>query len=607
MKKRTFAAAIAGLCLTLYAPASVMAAEFKHGLSMFGDLKYPANFTHFEYVNPDAPKGGSLRLAAIGTYDSLNPYILKGSAAAGVSMTFETLLEKSKDEPFSEYGLLAESVKVSEDKKSVTFRLRSKARWHDGLPVTVEDVIFSFDVLKTKGHPFFRGYYRDVEQVEKTGDRDVTFHFANAENRELPLIIGEMPILPKHHFTDKEFDASTLEPIVGSGAYKIDRVDTGRSITYRRVENYWGKDLAINNGRHNFDTIIYDYYRDGGVAVEALKAGEYDVRQENISRVWATAYNIPALQAGAFVREEIMHEIPSGMQGFVLNIRRDKFKDPALREALNYAYDFEWANKTLFYSAYERTTSYFSNSDFEAEGTPSDAELALLEPYKDQLPSRLFTEPFVVPKTDGSGNNRPNLVKAKQLLDAAGWKVRDNALRIPGTDEPLTIEFLIGSPSFERVIAPYLKSLKKLGIEGTIRVVDAAQYQRRLDEFDFDVVVHTYGQSLSPGNEQIDFWHSSRADTSGSRNMIGVKSPVVDALVEKIISADSYASLQTACKALDRVLLWGYYVVPNWYNQSFRMIYWNKFGHPDIAPKYDLGIEDTWWYDESKAAKINNR
>lgn len=578
---------------------ATQATEPSHGLSMFGDLKYPANFKHFDYVNPDAPKGGTLTLAAMGSFDSLNSYILKGVPALGGSRVHETLLTKSLDEPFSEYGLLAESVWVADDRLSVSFRLRPEARWHDGTPVTVDDVIFSFNTLKEKGHPFYRSYYRDVTSVEKTGDRTVTFHFSTADNRELPLILGQMPVLPSTYYATHPFDESSLEPPLGSGPYKVATVDPGRSITYERVADYWGKDLPANRGRHNFDRIRYDYYRDEGVMVEALKAGEYDLRQENISRIWATAYNTPAVKEGRLIRKEIMHEIPSGMQGFVMNIRRAPLNDPAFREALNWAFDFEWTNKTLFYSAYQRTTSYFSNSPFAATGLPSEAELALLEPFRDQLPARVFTEAPTIPKTDGSGNNRANLLKAKQLLDAAGYRVVNNQLLQPGTDTPVSIEFLLGSSAFERVVAPLVRSLKRLGIEGKIRVVDSAQYQRRLDDFDYDIIVHTYGQSMSPGNEQIDYWHSSRADMKGSSNYIGLKNPAVDALVEKIVSASSYEELQTACRALDRVLLWEFYVVPNWYNQSFRMIYWNKFGQPDTAPKYDLGLE-TWWIDPEK-------
>ncbi|MCC7259537.1 MAG: ABC transporter substrate-binding protein [Alphaproteobacteria bacterium] len=361
----------------------------------------------------------------------------------------------------------------------------------------------------------------------------------------------------------------------------------------------------MNKGRHNFDRIRFDYYRDETVAVEALKAGEYDARQENISRIWATAYDTPATKSGLLIRKEIFHEQPAGMQGFVFNTRRAKLSDPALREAMNLAFDFEWENKVLFYGAYRRTTSYFMNSPFEAKGIPTGAELALLTPYRAQLPARLFTEPFAVPATDGSGNNRANLLKAKAILEEAGWKVKDRLLRIPGTDTPLEIEFLIDSGSFERVISPYIATLARLGITARLRIIDSAQYQRRLDDFDFDVIVNTFGVSLSPGNEQTDFWHSSRVDMPGTKNLAGVKSPVVDALVEKIIRAATYEEMESAAKALDRVLLWGYYVVPNWYNNSFRMIYWDKFGQPAQQAKYALGLTDCWWIDPEKQKRVD--
>jgi microcin C transport system substrate-binding protein len=573
-------------------------------LTIFGDLKYPATFQHFEYVNPDAPKGGSLRLATLGSYDSLNAYILKGEPAAGLNLLYDTLLQKSYDEPFSAYGLLAERVELAADRSSVTFRLRKQAKWHDGSPITAADVVFTFDTLKKDGHPFYQAYYHEVTKAEALNPRTVRFTFASTQNRELPLIIGEMPVLPKQYYTTHPFAESTLTPPLGSGPYKVAKVDAGRSIQYARVPDYWAKDLPVMRGRYNFDRVRYDYYRDETVMVEALKAGEYDARQETISRIWATAYKGRPFDQGVLVRNEIMHEVPSGMQGFVFNTRRPMFADPALREAMNYAFDFEWENKTLFYGAYSRTTSYFSNSSFAAEGVPSAAELKLLEPFRDSLPPRLFTEPHTVPVSDGGGVNRINLLKAKHILDKAGWKVRDGLLRRPGTDEPVVMQFLIASPPFERAISPYLYNLKKLGITASIRMVDQAQYQRMLDSFNFDITMAVFGQSSSPGNEQKDYWHSSQANVPGTRNIAGVAHKAVDALVERIVKAESLEELQTACRALDRVLLWNFYVIPNWFNQSYRMVYWDKFGRPSTLPKYDLGLVDTWWEEPAKAAKV---
>jgi len=600
-------------------------AQEKHGLTIFGDLKYPSDFTHFEYVNPDAPKGGEIVFASIGTYDNLNPYILKGISASGLELIYDTLLVKSADEPFSAYGLIAKSVEVAEDKSWVKFTLREKAKWHDGTPITADDVIFSLNILKKEGHPFYRTYYGDVKEVKKISPHKVVFNFSVKNNRELPLIIGEMPILPAHYYKENEFNKTTLTPPLGSGNYKISKVDGGRSITYERVKDYWGKDLAVKKGRYNFDKIRYDYYRDATVAVEALKAGEYDLRQENISRVWATAYNFEGLRNGTFIKKEIYHQIPSGMQGFVFNTRRDKFKDIRVRKALNYTFDFEWANKTLFYSAYKRTKNYFSNSIYESSGLPNGKELEILSeyacdncgrgvacyahkkqgfstlnPYTEKtnktscLPPHIFAEEYKVPSTDGSGWARDNLIKAKNLLEEAGYKVK-NQMLVDENEKPFTIEFLLHSASFKRVVAPMVRNLKKLGINSNIRIVDSSQYVERIKKFDFDMLVYVFPSSLAPGNELIDYWHSNSADVAGTNNISGVKNKIVDDLIDRIIKAKNKDEYIALLKALDRVLLWEYLVVPNWYNQSFRMIYWDKFGYPEISPKYSRGIIDTWW------------
>jgi microcin C transport system substrate-binding protein len=597
------------LVLALAVPtASPQAEEGRatHGASMYGDLKYGPDFTHFDYANPDAPDGGTLVLSAVGSFDSLNPYILKGTPASGLTLTFETLTTGSADEPFSEYGLIAESIEMPEDRSWVIFTLRPEARWHDGEPITVEDVIWSLETLKTKGHPFYRAYYANIAKAEKVGERQVKMTFEEGLiNRELPLIAGQMPVLPKHYYEKVPFDRTTLEPPLGSGPYKIRRLEPGRSIVYERVPDYWGADLPTNRGRNNFDVVRYEYFRDSNVALEAFKAGEYDFRAENESKLWATAYTGPAFDAGLIVKEEVPHERGTGMQGFVFNTRRDLFKDPRVRAALAYAFDFEWTNANLFYGQYTRTESYFSNSELAATGLPSAAELALLEPYRDELPDEVFTTAYEAPATDGSGNSRANLRAALQLLREAGWTVEDGKLR-DASGRPFTFEILLVSPAFERIAGPFVQNLQRLGIEARVRTVDTAQYQNRLDQFDFDMTVASWGQSQSPGNEQRDFWSTPAADTAGSRNLAGIKDPVVDALIDKIIQAPTREDLVAATRALDRVLLWGHYVIPHWHIQVERVAYWNKFSHPEITPRFGLDLF-AWWIDPAKVAALQRR
>jgi microcin C transport system substrate-binding protein len=578
-------------------------AEPAHAVALHGTPKYPPDFAHFDYADPGAPKGGTVRLAEIGGFDSLNPFILKGTAAAGLGRTFDTLTVQSEDEPFTEYGLVAESIRRDPQQRWVEFRLRPEARFHDGSPITAEDVAFTLELLKTRGHPFYRAYYKDIERAVVKGPRTVRFQFAVAGNRELPLIVGQLPVLSKDWWKDRDFTKTTLEPLLGSGPYRVEKVDPGRSITYQRVDDYWARDLPVNRGRHNFDVIRIDYYRDDTVALEAFKAGEYDFRQENVAKNWAVGYDGPALRDGLIKKEEIPHERPTGMQAFVFNTRKALFADRRVRWALAHAFDFEWANKNLFHGAYTRTKSYFSNSELAARGLPSAAERALLEPYRDRLPPEVFTRAYEPPSTDGSGNPRRNLRTAARLLKEAGWVVRGGRLVHGETGEPFAFELLLVSPSFERVALPFQRNLKRLGIEMRVRTVDPAQYQKRLDRFDFDMVVASFGQSLSPGNEQRDYWTSVAADTPGSRNLAGIKDPVVDALVEKIILAPDREALVTATRALDRVLLWGHYVIPHWHLRYFRVAYWDKFGRPRITPKYGLGF-DTWWVDRDRARRL---
>ncbi|MEN8129467.1 MAG: extracellular solute-binding protein [Pseudomonadota bacterium] len=577
-----------------------------HALAMHGEPKYDPGFKHFDYVEPRALKGGEVLLAEIGTFDNLNPFILKGMAAAGLSGLFDTLTFHSDDEAFSEYGLLAETIEIPEDRSWVAYTLRAQARFQDGSPVTVEDVIFTLNALKTKGHPFYRAYYADVIKAEKVGERKVKFSFSGGHNRELPLIVGQLPVLSKAYWQNRDFAKTTLQAPLGSGPYKVTSIDPGRSITYRRDPNYWATDLPVNVGRNNFDVIRYDYYRDSTVALEAFKAGEYDFRQENVAKNWATAYDNPALKQGLIKKENIRHQQPTGMQGFVFNTRQAIFKDRRVRQAIGYAFDFEWTNKNLFYGAYTRTKSYYSNSELASKDQPSAAELGILKPYRDRIPEEVFTKVYQPPATDGSGNLRANLRQALRLLKQAGWQIKEGRLVHRETGKPLRFELLLVSPSFERVALPFKRNLKRIGIGMSVRTVDSAQYERRVEDFDFDMVVITLGQSLSPGNEQRDFWNSSKADVPGSRNLAGIKAPVVDELVERLIAAPDRQGLITLTKALDRVLLWNHYVIPHWHLRQFRVAYWDKFARPEKSPKYALGFNN-WWIDPDKQAALSKQ
>ncbi|MCS7268673.1 MAG: extracellular solute-binding protein [Geminicoccaceae bacterium] len=594
-------AARATLLVALWA-ASAAAEEVRpvHGVAMHGAPALPPDFAHLPYADPEAPKGGRLTLAAIGTFDNLNPFILKGNDAAGSGLPFESLTVQNLDEAFSEYGLLAETIEMPSDRSWVAFTLRPQARWHDGRPVTVDDVAFSLEILKSKGEPFYRAYYANVVRAEAAGERRVKFVFDGTINRELPLIVGQMPILPKHYWQGREFDKTTLEPPLGSGAYRVKSVDPGRSITYERVPDYWGADVPVMRGRYNYDEIRYVYFRDPNVALEALKAGEFDLRIENSSRFWATGYTGPAVERGLIKKEAIPREGGAGMQGFVFNLRRPVFKNRALREALNYAFDFEWTQKNLFYGHYVRTESYFPNSELGARAPISPAERALLEPFRDRLPREVFEKVYEAPRTDGSGNIRENLRKAFEILKAGGYEVRQGKLVEVATGAPVSFEILLDQGGlFERIVGPFVKNLERLGVEARVRVVDDAQYQRRLEEFDYDMVVAVFPQSLSPGNEQRNFWSSAAARQPGSRNLIGIEDPVVDHLVDRIIQAPDREALITACRALDRVLIWGHYVIPHWHNRETWIAMWDKFGRAPRQPRYGLDIF-AWWIDPAK-------
>jgi microcin C transport system substrate-binding protein len=603
---RTLATLLA-LSLALAAPAGAQQAPAEapaapkpsHGISLYGDLKYPGGFTHYDYVNPDAPKGGTLRLAATDGFDSLNPYIVRGRPAEGLGYLYETLTVKSEDEPSSEYGLVAQTINAAPDHSWVEFVLRPEARFHDGKKIGADDVVWSFETLRDKGAPAYRFYYKNVAKVEALAPDRVRFTFDAPGNRELPMIMGELPVLPKHYFATHEFDATTMEPPLGSGPYKIASIDPGRSITWERVPDYWGKDLAVNRGRYNFDRIRYDYYRDQIVAFEAFKGRRFDAWVESSARQWATAYDIPQVKDGRVVREVLPVERVAPLQGFYMNARRPQFADRRVRQALGLAFDFEWANKNLFYDQYTRTSSYFENSELAAKGAPSAEELALLEPFRGKLPPEVFGPAYEAPKSDGSGADRANLRKARELLAEAGWTVKERKLVGPDGNQ-MRVEILLDNPLFERIVAPYLQNLARLGIDAAQRTVDSAQYQNRLDDYDFDMIVGVVAQSLSPGNEQRIYWSSAAADQKGSRNLMGVKDPVVDALIEKIVFAPDRAALVTACHALDRVLTWGHYVVPHWHFNGLRLAAWNRFARPEKGPRYDYGFPDTWWVDPKR-------
>ncbi len=572
-----------------------------HAIAMHGTPKYQPGFRHFDYVNPAAPKGGTLRVAVQGTFDSFNPFIPKGNAGAG--NPYESLLASSADEPFTQYGLIAESIEVPRDRSWAVFTLRPQARWHDGKPITVDDVIWSLETLKTRGQPFFRFYYGGVAGAEQIGPRQVKFTFSDRGNRELPLIVGQLPILPKHYWESRDFEKTTLEPPLGSGPYRVTDFEPGRYVVTERVTDYWGAKLPVNVGQNNFDRIRYDYYRDDTVIRQALKAGEIDFRLENQAKAWALDYDVPAVQRGWLIKEEIRHFSPTGMQAFVYNTRRELFSDRTVREALAYAFDFEWTNRNLFFGQYARTESYFSNSELAAAGLPEGRELNVLDRYRERVPIELFHRPYKAPSTDGSGWPRENLARAFALLEEAGWVVRDMKLVNEDTGAGFSFEILLVSPAFERIVLPFVRNLKRLGIDARVRLVDQSQYINRIRSFDFDMIVSGWGASESPGNEQRSYWTSAAASSPAASNYAGVNDPVVDELVELLINAPDRKSLVARARALDRVLLFGYYVIPQWHLRMQRVLYWDKFSRPEVTPRTGTSI-DYWWFDEAKAARL---
>ncbi len=593
--------------MTMASPVLAENTVNKHAVALHGEPKYAADFTNLSYVNPDAPKGGTLKQHVIGTFDSLNPFIIKGHPAAGLNflrsgLLYESLMQNSSDEPFSLYGIIAKDITIADDRSWVSFNLREEAKWHDGTPITAQDVIWTFTALTQKGQPFYKAYWGDVKSVTAISDKEVKFEFAVKGNAELPLIIAELPVLPKHYWakTDNKFDETTLEPPMGSGPYKIGKVVAGRSIEYVRNPDWWGKGLAFFKGMNNFDKIIYDYYRDDNVAHEAFLSGDYDVKMEGTAKTWKEKYNVSADKAARLKKEEISHHRPAGMQAFIYNTRRPIFQDIKVREALAYAYDFEWANKQFAYGDYVRTNSFFENSELASNGLPSPDELKILEPLRGKIPDNVFTKTYKAPVTDGSGNNRKNLRIAVNLLKEAGYgNINDEGIRYKilgnGDKQVLELEILHYSPVYERWVLPFVKNLKRIGAKANFRVVDGASFQRRVDMFDYDIIIGSLGQSASPGNEQRDYWASSKADIKGSRNYIGIKSPVIDELIESIIRASSRADLVTKTHALDRILLANHYVIPMWHYPKWRIAYWDKIARPNNLSGISPNITQTWW------------
>lgn len=606
--KRALSLLLISLALSSTASATITES---HGYAQFGTLKYPARFTHFDWVNPQAPKGGTLRVMAFGTFDTVNPYTFKGTSPVttanflqyGINELNEPLMvgtgqySPSGDEPASSYGLIAQSVEYSEDRSWVVFNLRPEALFHDGAPITAYDVAFSYRLLLKEGHPLYRTALQEVLRVDILNKQRIRFVFKRSGNPLLILRLGELPVLPQHYWKDRDFKATTFEPPLGSGPYRITSVTPGRQLIFERVKDYWGKDLPVNRGKYNFDRMEVEFYRDSDVAFEAFKAGEFDVYIEHQAKNWLNGYNFPAVRRGEVIKAQIPHQIPTQTQGLFMNTRRATFADVKAREALGLMFDFEWTNRALFSDAYKRATSYYPNSEFTASGLPVGHEWLMLKPYKDQLPTRLFTEPFTLPQTDGRGIPRETMRKALALLADAGWKLNGQRLQ-NAQGQPLRFELLLVNPSLERLYQPYIENLNSIGIDARLRTVDRAQYKQRLDQFDFDMISMTLGQTLSPGLEQWQYFHSSQVNVKGSKNYAGIANPVVDHLLEQLLAARTRDEQVAAGKALDRVLLWQHYSIPNWYLNYHRLAYRNRLAFV-TTPPYTLGLS-AWWLKSSE-------
>jgi microcin C transport system substrate-binding protein len=610
-RRDTLALGAGALAATIASPALANEGPERHGMSAFGDLKYPAGFKHLDYVNPNAPKGGTFSQVAatrvfnqnVLTFNSLNIFILKGDGAPGMELTFASLMARAADEPDALYGVAARAVRISADGLTYRFLMRPGIKFHDGSPLTAHDVAFSLKTLKEKGHPIAQQLLRDLVDAEASDDANVLVRFAPHRARDVPLFAASLPILSRAYYSNHAFEDTTLEPPLGSGPYQVGRFETGRFIEYERVKNWWGADLPVGRGLNNFDVLRYEFYRDRDVAFEGFTSKTYLFREEFTSRIWATRYDFPAIREGRVKRDVIPDDTPSGAQGWFFNTRREKFKDRRLREAFIYAFDFEWTNKTLMYDSYKRTHSVFQNSDMMAVGKPSREELALLEPFRGKVPDEVFGEPFVPPVSDGSGQDRGMLRHATALLQEAGFVVKDGK-RVTPQGEPISVEFLIDEPTFQPHHMPFIKNLGTLGIDANLRIVDPVQFRKRVDDFDFDLTVQRFGFSSTPGDSLRSFFSSQAAGMRGSQNLAGMSDPVIDALIEKIIAANDRANLTHACRALDRVIRSGRYWVPHWYKASHWLAYWNVFSRPATKPRYARGIPETWWHDRDKAAKL---
>jgi microcin C transport system substrate-binding protein len=611
-RRETLLLGAAGLASSLAGRVEAGQELERHGISAFGDLKYPPGFRHFDYVNPDAPKGGVFSQVGATrvfnqnflTFNSLNSFILKGDGAQGMELTFASLMARGNDEPDALYGLAARAVRISADRLTYRFLMRPDVTFHDGSPLSAHDVAFSLKILREKGHPIIQQLLRDFIGAEAADDATVVAHFAPNRARDVPLFAASLPIFSRDYYSKRPFDETTLEVPLGSGPYKVGRFEPGRNIEYERVKDWWGVDLPVARGQNNFDIVRYEYYRDREVAFEGFTARSYLFREEFTSRTWATRYDLPAIRDGRIKRDTISDDTPSGAQGWFFNTRREKFKDKRLREAFIYAFDFEWTNKNIMYGSYQRTQSVFQNSDMMAVGKPSADELALLESFRDKVPDEVFGDPFVPPVSDGSGQDRALLRKANALLQTAGFVIKDGK-RVTLQGEPISVEFLIDEPSFQPHHMPFIKNLGTLGIEAILRVVDPVQYRKRVDDFDFDLTIQRFGFSSTPGDSLRSYFSSQAAGMKGSQNVAGISDPVIDTLIDKIIAADSRTSLTSACRVLDRVIRTGRYWVPHWYKASHWLAYWDVFGLPTTKPRYARGIPETWWYDREKATKID--
>ena len=608
-------AGLSALCLVAgFAAVPALADGPSFGISLYGAPKYTTASPHFDWANPDAPKGGLLKLEGFGTFDTLNPFIVKGVSPAAeidffagngmpytyllappMAYLYTPLMFQSLDEPLAEYGLIAETAELAPDRTWILFQLRKEAVFSDGSPITPDDVIWSFQTLNRPGMPIYPASFTNVATVEKIGERGVKFTFKDGHDRALPLRVGQLPVLSRAYWTKHDIDKTTLEPPVGNGPYEIEAIDPGRSITYRRAKNWWGNKLNIMRGLNNFDQVRIDFYRDETVALEAFKAGNYNFRQEQSSKDWAIGYEGPGLASRQYLKQAIPNGNPQFMQGYVLNTRRELFADRRVRQALGYLFDFEWANKTLFYGAYTRSTSYWNASDLASSGIPAGAELALLEKYRGKLPDDIFTTEYKPPVSDGSGNVRDGLREALKLFKAAGWSLKNGQLINDATGKPFEFEILLYQAAFERITLPYAQNLQRAGITAHVRTIDTSQYTNRVQNFDFDSIVGNWGDSAAPGGEQQENWGSEAADRPGSFNYAGIKNPVVDDLIEELTKVTDYEQLKTVVHALDRVLLNGYYLVPQWYVASSRVAYWNMLQHPAVTPKYAPDFPDCWW------------